>query len=81
MVWLMQKRRIRLGVVKFEEKKVVRGVQSGGRESGWWLKKKLSYCENEKKSGGGGGSSQGGQGVCVNEELKRCLSGWGSGWL
>ena len=25
MVWLMQKRRIRLGVVKFEEKKVVRG--------------------------------------------------------
>ena len=28
------KRRIRLGVVKFEEKKSGGGVQSGGRESG-----------------------------------------------
>ena len=32
MVWLMQKRRIRLGVVKFEEKKVVRG---GGGPVRW----------------------------------------------
>ena len=33
----------------------------------------------KKKSRGGGGSSQGGQGVCVNEELKGVPVGVGGG--
>ena len=42
-------------------------------------------CENEKKvrmvGGSRGWSGGGDQSVCVNEGLKGCRSGVGSGWL